>query len=35
VTLAVVASIVLYEVATIVEAWVLTHWGPNAGATPG
>jgi ABC-type nitrate/sulfonate/bicarbonate transport system permease component len=35
VTLAVVASIVLYEVATIFEAWVLTHWGPNAGATPG
>ena len=29
--LAVMVSIVLYEVATIVEAAVLARWGPNAG----
>jgi ABC-type nitrate/sulfonate/bicarbonate transport system permease component len=35
VALAVVASIVLYELATILEAAVLTRWGPNAGASTG
>jgi ABC-type nitrate/sulfonate/bicarbonate transport system permease component len=31
VALSVLASIVLYEVATVVEAAVLAQWGPNAG----
>jgi ABC-type nitrate/sulfonate/bicarbonate transport system permease component len=35
VTLSVVASIVLYEVATVVEAWALSRWGPNAGVSAG
>ncbi|GAA4555736.1 ABC transporter permease [Pseudonocardia xishanensis] len=35
VTLSVVASIVIYEIATIVEAWALSHWGPNAGVSAG
>jgi ABC-type nitrate/sulfonate/bicarbonate transport system permease component len=35
VALAVIASIVLYELATILEAAVLTRWGPNAGASTG
>jgi ABC-type nitrate/sulfonate/bicarbonate transport system permease component len=35
VALAVIASIVLYELATIVEAAVLTRWGPNAGVSTG
>lgn len=33
VALAVIASIVLYAVATIVETAVLARWGPNAGVT--
>ena len=35
VALAVIASIVLYELATILEAAVLTRWGPNAGVSTG
>jgi ABC-type nitrate/sulfonate/bicarbonate transport system permease component len=35
VTLSVVASIVIYEVATVFEAWVLSRWGPNAGVSAG
>ncbi len=34
VALSVLASIVLYEVATVVEAAVLAQWGPNAGLAP-
>ncbi|GAA1833993.1 hypothetical protein GCM10009836_10160 [Pseudonocardia ailaonensis] len=31
VALSVIASIVLYELATIAETWALSRWGPNAG----
>jgi ABC-type nitrate/sulfonate/bicarbonate transport system permease component len=34
VALSVLVSIVLYEVATVVEAAVLVRWGPNAGLAP-
>ena len=34
VALSVLVSIVLYEVATVVEAAVLARWGPNAGLAP-
>ncbi|MFR9801295.1 ABC transporter permease [Pseudonocardia sp. RS010] len=35
VALAVIASIVLYELATLLEAAALTRWGPNAGLSSG
>ena len=34
VALSELVSIVLYEVATVVEAAVLVRWGPNAGLAP-
>jgi ABC-type nitrate/sulfonate/bicarbonate transport system permease component len=34
VALSVLVSIVLYEVAIVVEAAVLVRWGPNAGLAP-